>query len=41
MTDKSEGVDRPPQTTGNEDSQNENINILDEVKEILRDEPSD
>ena len=41
MTDKSEGEVSPQQTTNNEDSQNENINILDEVKETLRDEPSE
>ena len=41
MTDNSEGEVSPPQNTSKEESQNENINILDEVKEILRDEPSE
>ena len=41
MTDNSEGEVSPPQNTSNKDSQSENINILDEVKEILRDEPSE
>ena len=36
-----EGPATDPEEATNTDSQNENINILDEVKEILRDEPSE